>query len=242
MSNDFNRSLLHDKRIKNGLSMNALAEKLDVSVSQISKWENGSTKPRQKSIDKLSHFFGVTTDYWESFYHEPKEEKITLQKPLNSFTPKPPVREEAREAFDKAINPHEADKGKVRENLEKINKPNSLAEAIKNVGKALVGDDIEHDAYKQAALQVISDLKNDIKAKDTEIQGLKCELEGLKVENANLKGQIEGLKFNRPLGEPIKPVVTYASGTGEKDMIKVIPNYIESTTEAKPSFWKRVFG
>ena len=235
MSNDFNRSLLHDKRIKNGLSMNALAEKLDVSVSQISKWENGSTKPRQKSIDKLSHFFGVTADYWESFYHEPKEEKITLQKPLNSFTPKPPVREEAREAFDKAVNPHEADKDKVRENLEKIN--NSFETDAKKVRDNLAvvdtimsekhksknqsdveASDDEHEAYKRAALQVISDLKNEIKAKETEIQGLKCELEGLKVENARLQGNVDGLTSQLILKD-----------NDLKDAVK-------------ESFWKRIFG
>lgn len=36
-------------------------------------------------------------------------------------------------------------------------------------------------------------LMREIKAKDTEIQGLKCELEGLKVENARLDGVIAGL-------------------------------------------------
>lgn len=234
MSNDFNRSLLHDKRIKNGLSMNALAEKLDVSVSQISKWENGSTKPRQKSIDKLSHFFGVTADYWESFYHEPKEEKITLQKPLNSFTPKPPVREEAREAFDKAVNPHEADKDKVRENLEKIN--NSFETDVKKVRDNLaVVDTIMSEKYKsknQSDIEVSDDeidnileikSKNEeIKRLKTEIQGLKCELEGLKVENARLQGNVDGLTTQ-----------LFLKNDDMKDIAE---------DSVKESIWKRIFG
>lgn len=243
MSNDFNRSLLHEERIKKGLNITELANKLGCSQSMVSKWESGMAKPRSSSIRKLCEFFEVTPEYWEHFYHEP-------QKPLDSFTPKPPVREEAREAFDKAVNPHEADKDKVRENLEKIN--NSFETDVKKVRDNLAvvdtimsekyksknqGDiEISDYEYKRAAFQVISDLKNEIKAKDTEIQGLKCELEGLKVENANLKGQIEGLKFNRPLGEPMKPVVTYASGTGE-----IEENY-ETLTGANRSFWKRIFG
>lgn len=213
MSNDFNRSLLHEERIKKGLNITELANKLGCSQSMVSKWESGMAKPRSSSIRKLCEFFEVEPEYWEHFYHEP-------QKPLDSFTPKPPVREEAREAFEQAINPREVDKGKVRENIEKINQTT----------------DDEHEAYKRSAFQFISDIKNEIKAKDTEIQGLKCELEGLKVENANLKGQIEGLKFNRPIGEPMKPVVTYASGTGE-----IEENY-ETLTGANRSFWKRIFG
>ena len=215
MSNDFNRSLLHEERIKKGLNITELANKLGCSQSMVSKWESGMAKPRSSSIRKLCDFFEVEPEYWEHFYHEP-------QKPLDSFTPKPPVREEAREAFDKAVNPHEADKDKVRENLEKINKPNSFAEAIKNVGKALVGDDIEHDAYKQAALQVISDLKNEIKAKDTEIQGLKCELEGLKVENARLQGNVDGLTTQ-----------LFLKNDDMKDIAE---------DSVKESLWERIFG
>ena len=215
MSNDFNRSLLHEERIKKGLNITELANKLGCSQSMVSKWESGMAKPRSSSIRKLCDFCEVEPEYWEHFYHEP-------QKPLDSFTPKPPVREEAREAFDKAVNPHEADKDKVRENLEKINKPNSFAEAIKNVGKALVGDDIEHDAYKQAALQVISDLKNEIKAKDTEIQGLKCELEGLKVENARLQGNVDGLTTQ-----------LFLKNDDMKDIAE---------DSVKESLWERIFG
>lgn len=225
MSNDFNRKLLHEERIKKGLSMTALAEKLGVSTAMVSKWESGLNKPSEKSIKSMCEFFGVEPSYWEHFYHEP-------QKPLNSFTPKPPVRDEAREAFEYAVNPREVDKGKVRENIDKLNgKENETKiKAVKMVLADLKEENKELleelDANKKAAIHIINELEEKMKAKNTEIQGLECELEGLKVENANLKGQIEGMKFIRPLGEPMKPVVNYASGE----------------TETKQSVWKRIFG
>lgn len=226
MSNDFNRSLLHEERIKKGLNGKELAEQLGCSQSMISRWEQGLTKPSKKSIKKLCDFFDVEPEYWEHFYHEPK-------KPLDSFTPKPPVREEAIEAFEQAVNPREVDKDKVRENLEKIN--NSFETDTKKVRDNLAvvdtimsekyksknqSDDLsdEHEAYKRAAFQVISDLKNEIKAKDTEIQGLKCELEGLKVENARLQGNVDGLTSQLILKD--------------NDLKYAV----------KESFWKRIFG
>lgn len=48
---------------KQGLSQEALAEKLDCSRQVISKWENGTTTPDAEMLKKYSEFFGVSIDY-----------------------------------------------------------------------------------------------------------------------------------------------------------------------------------
>ncbi|PJW13929.1 transcriptional regulator [Geobacillus sp. Manikaran-105] len=40
-----------------------LAEQLNVSRSQISKWENGSLLPDIQSLEKLCHLFNVSADF-----------------------------------------------------------------------------------------------------------------------------------------------------------------------------------
>ena len=58
---------LHDKiyelRKKEGLSQEALAEKLGVSRQSVSKWETGEATPEVSKLLSLSKLFGVTTDY-----------------------------------------------------------------------------------------------------------------------------------------------------------------------------------
>lgn len=59
--------MLSDKimelRKRNGMSQEALAEKLDVSRQSVSKWETGESVPDLDRIIKLSEIFGVSTDY-----------------------------------------------------------------------------------------------------------------------------------------------------------------------------------
>ncbi len=58
---------LHDKiyelRKKEGLSQEALAEKLGVSRQSVSKWETGEATPEVSKLLAISKLFGVTTDY-----------------------------------------------------------------------------------------------------------------------------------------------------------------------------------
>lgn len=50
-------------RIKRGLSATALADKLGISRSIISKYENNHRKPGRAILFLLSDFFGVSIDY-----------------------------------------------------------------------------------------------------------------------------------------------------------------------------------
>ena len=54
---------LYNLRRKHGLSQEELAEKLDCSRQVISKWENGTTMPDAKMLQKYSELFGVSIDY-----------------------------------------------------------------------------------------------------------------------------------------------------------------------------------
>lgn len=54
---------LYSLRRKQGLSQEALAEKLDCSRQAISKWENGTTTPDAEMLQKYSELFGVSIDY-----------------------------------------------------------------------------------------------------------------------------------------------------------------------------------
>ena len=54
---------LYSLRRKQGLSQEALAEKLDCSRQVISKWENGTTTPDAEMLQKYSEIFGVSIDY-----------------------------------------------------------------------------------------------------------------------------------------------------------------------------------
>lgn len=45
-----------------GISISQLALNLKISKSNITNWKNGST-PRADKLEKISDYFGVTTDY-----------------------------------------------------------------------------------------------------------------------------------------------------------------------------------
>jgi transcriptional regulator with XRE-family HTH domain len=54
---------LYNLRRKQGLSQEALAEKLNCSRQVISKWENGTTTPDAGMLQKYSELFCVSIDY-----------------------------------------------------------------------------------------------------------------------------------------------------------------------------------
>ena len=54
---------LYNLRRKQGLSQEALAEKLNCSRQVISKWENGTTTPDAEMLQKYSEYFCVSIDY-----------------------------------------------------------------------------------------------------------------------------------------------------------------------------------
>ena len=55
-------SKIQEHRQKNGLTQEALAEKLSVSRQSVSKWELGQTLPEVDKILAMSRLFSVTTD------------------------------------------------------------------------------------------------------------------------------------------------------------------------------------
>ena len=58
---EFNEKL-QELRKQNGLTQEALAEKLYVSRTAISKWESGRGYPNIESLKAIAKFFGVTVD------------------------------------------------------------------------------------------------------------------------------------------------------------------------------------
>lgn len=50
-------------RLDNGFTMDALAEKLEITKSRISMWENNGTVPREDVLIQLSKLYGVSIDY-----------------------------------------------------------------------------------------------------------------------------------------------------------------------------------
>lgn len=53
---------IYDLRFRNGMSQEALADKLGVSRQAVSKWENNSAVPDIDKLLKMSEFFGVSLD------------------------------------------------------------------------------------------------------------------------------------------------------------------------------------
>ncbi|MBR3195678.1 MAG: helix-turn-helix domain-containing protein [Clostridia bacterium] len=54
------KDVLHELRIKNGLSQDALAEKVFVTRQAVSRWENGETVPNTETLKLLSGLFNVS--------------------------------------------------------------------------------------------------------------------------------------------------------------------------------------
>ena len=58
------KDLLKKLRIEKGLTQKALAEKTDIPVSMISKYEQGTNKPSFSYLSKICQFFEVELDYF----------------------------------------------------------------------------------------------------------------------------------------------------------------------------------
>lgn len=54
------KDVLHELRIKNGLSQDDLAEKIFVTRQAVSRWENGETVPNTETLKLLSNLFNVS--------------------------------------------------------------------------------------------------------------------------------------------------------------------------------------
>ena len=54
------KEILYELRTKNGLSQDALAEKIFVTRQAVSRWENGETVPNTETLKLLSKLFGVS--------------------------------------------------------------------------------------------------------------------------------------------------------------------------------------
>lgn len=63
MANHFFSTRVRELRKKAGLNMTDLAEKLGVSKSRVSMWENNGTVPRMDVLIQLAKLFDVSTDY-----------------------------------------------------------------------------------------------------------------------------------------------------------------------------------
>ena len=73
---------IYELRKKEGLSQEALAEKLGVSRQSVSKWETGEATPEVGKLLALSKLFGVTTDY---LLDDEAEEEKEAEMPSSSF-------------------------------------------------------------------------------------------------------------------------------------------------------------
>ena len=54
------KDVLHNLRIKNGLSQDELAERVFVTRQAVSRWENGETVPNTETLKMLSNLFNVS--------------------------------------------------------------------------------------------------------------------------------------------------------------------------------------
>ncbi|MBR5095342.1 MAG: helix-turn-helix domain-containing protein [Oscillospiraceae bacterium] len=54
------KDVLYELRVKNGLSQDALAEKLFVTRQAVSRWETGETVPNTETLKRLSRLFNVS--------------------------------------------------------------------------------------------------------------------------------------------------------------------------------------
>ena len=54
------KDVLHELRVKHGLSQDDLAQKVFVTRQAVSRWENGETVPNIETLKLLSRFFNVS--------------------------------------------------------------------------------------------------------------------------------------------------------------------------------------
>lgn len=63
MGNQVFAERVKQERAKKNLTMDQLAQKLEVTKSRVNMWENNGTVPRQDVLIKLTQLFGVSADY-----------------------------------------------------------------------------------------------------------------------------------------------------------------------------------
>ena len=63
MSNQVFSTRIKELRKQAGLSMDQLADQLQITKSRVNMWENNGTVPRMNILIELAKFFNVTTDY-----------------------------------------------------------------------------------------------------------------------------------------------------------------------------------
>lgn len=63
MANKLFSERVRKLRLDNNMTMDALAEKLNITKSRISMWENNGTVPREDVLIQLSRLYGVSIDY-----------------------------------------------------------------------------------------------------------------------------------------------------------------------------------
>ena len=86
---------IHEKilycRKKEGLSQEALAEKLGVSRQAISKWETGDAVPEISKLLLIANTFGVSTDWLlsEDDEEHDKDKEVERSSETNNFTSQP---------------------------------------------------------------------------------------------------------------------------------------------------------
>ena len=154
------RKILYEK----GMSHNYVARRIGVTSSCVYAWLINRNKPSKENIEKLNLLFDVTTKYWE-------KDKRQKNYHLDEYPS-----EKAKEVCDRNINPHEADKSKVKENLEKLN---GISEEPTP----------EPMVFQQSEMmQRIADLKkqldrakSEIATKDSSIKYLEGVIEGMKM-------------------------------------------------------------
>jgi len=82
---------LRDIRMEQGMSQEALAEKLNVSRQTISKWENGSARPSADNLAALSDLFGLPVDAFvkEDWMPPEEPEPVVVEVPVEVPVPDP---------------------------------------------------------------------------------------------------------------------------------------------------------
>lgn len=86
---------LHDIRMEQGISQEALAERVNVSRQTISKWENGVVRPSADNLAALSEVFGLPVDaFLKDDWTPPEEpEPVIVEVPVEVPVPVPnPIR------------------------------------------------------------------------------------------------------------------------------------------------------
>lgn len=97
-----------------GLSQEALAEKIGTTANTISRWETGTYKPSLDDLDKLSRFFGVSV--LEFFPKEEVEQDVQVAALLRAAKelPKEDVEELRKYAEFRRARMIYGEKGKPR--------------------------------------------------------------------------------------------------------------------------------